>query len=98
MSNPGSIIVGNLKYRVGEQFLLKLDQDDRELEVFPLLELGFGVGYDGSNNVYSLEVSRNGFKEFIIRDTDIDKGNLTEFWTTLDQKVSFLTQNPELRK
>jgi len=98
MSNPASITVANIKYRVGDMFLLKLDHEDHELNSYPLMSIGLRVGINTLNqSVYSLEIIPNGYEAFTIQETDVEKGDLTDFHRILDQRINFLTKNPDLR-
>ncbi|OXL83169.1 hypothetical protein BCV73_08820 [Paenibacillus sp. SSG-1] len=97
MSNPASITIGNIKYNIGNQHLLKLDDNEKLLNAYHLsrLELRTGINLN-SGNVYSLEVIISGSESFTIHDKDVDKGDLTRFYELLSEKINFLTKNPEL--
>lgn len=87
-----------IKYNVGDQFLLKLDDKEKQLDTFPLLKLKLRVGLDRSiGKVFMIEFIPSGKESFTINASNIDKGSLTEFYNILDDKINFLVRNPELR-
>lgn len=93
MSNPATIKVGNITYNLSDERLLVLDDNNHQLDFFPLKDLDVRSGLNSINeSVYSLELLPKDKESILIKDTDLTKGNLTVFHDILLEKLDSIAK------